>query len=228
MKVITGNTLNLFSILQNALSAGPNLEHATPEASPCSKLCASWPAATRQPILHICPKRQVDRHLRWLRTPSRPVSMPLRRGGPIIQLATARGSVAAQFARDRHPDRPMCRAICRTPAPCACWIASSSRSANDKHRPDNGFDDGAIVDGGMPPAFRNQRAPTGADTPAPIAASSLDSPSAINTQKRRRCSCCATGGRPDELSFPRNARSDRRRPAIQHSSRVLRRPIESA
>jgi transposase InsO family protein len=80
----------------------------------------------------------------------------------------------------------------------------------------------------MPPAFRNQRAPTGADTPAPIAASSLDSPSAINTQKRRRCSCCATGGRPGELSFPRNARSDRRRPAIQHSSRVLRRPIESA
>jgi hypothetical protein len=28
----------------------------------------------------------------------------------------------------------------------------------------------------MPPAFRNQRKPTGCDTPAPIAASSLDRP----------------------------------------------------
>ena len=79
----------------------------------------------------------------------------------------------------------------------------------------------------MPPAFRNQRAPTGADTPAPIAASSLDRPAAINTQKRRRCVCCATGGRPGERSLLRNARSDRRRPAITTLlPRVLRRPIE--
>ena len=79
----------------------------------------------------------------------------------------------------------------------------------------------------MPPASRNQRAPTGADTPAPIAASSLDAPAAINTQKRRRCVCCATGGRPGERSLLRNARSDRRRPAITTSLlRVLQRPIE--
>ena len=79
----------------------------------------------------------------------------------------------------------------------------------------------------MPPAFRNQRAPTGADTPAPIAASSLDAPAAINTQKRRRCVRCATGGRPGERSLLRNARSDRRRPAITTAlPKVLRQPIE--
>ena len=60
----------------------------------------------RQPILHIRPQRQVDRHLRWLRPLSRPFSMPLRRGGPILQLATARGSVAAQFTRDRRSRPP--------------------------------------------------------------------------------------------------------------------------
>ena len=106
-------------------------------------------------------------------------------------------------------------------------MASSSRSANDRYRPDNGFDDRASVDGGMPPASRNHRAPTGADTPAPIAAFSLDAPAAINTQKRRRCVCCATGGRPGERGLLRNARSDRRRPAIPtFLPRVLRRPIE--
>ena len=116
------------------------------------------------------------------------------------------------------PDRPICRAICRTPKPWACWMASSSRSANDRYRPDDGFDDGASVVGGMPPALRNHRTPTGADTPAPIAASSLDKPPAINIQKCRRCAWCATGGRPGEYSLVRNARSDRRRPAIPTSS----------
>src|SRR6195952_6064663 len=80
----------------------------------------------------------------------------------------------------------------------------------------------------MPPAFRNHRAPTGADMPAPSAASSLDRPPAIKVQNPRRCSCRATGGRPGECSLFRNARSDWRRPAIPaFLSRVLRRPIQS-
>jgi Metallo-beta-lactamase superfamily len=45
-------------------------------------------------------------------------------------------------------DRPTRRAISRTPSPCARKIAISSRSANDRYRPDSG----ASMTGGIPPA----------------------------------------------------------------------------
>ena len=167
-----------------------------------------------QPILHIGPKCRVKRQLCRLRAPNRLSSMLLRGACPIIQLAPRVAALRRNWREIVDPDRPICRAICRTPKPKACWIASSSRSTNDRYRPDNGFDDRASVDGGKPPASRNQRAPTGTDTPAPIAASSLDRPSAINTQKGRRCVCCASRGRPGERSLLRNARSDRRPPDI--------------
>src|SRR5712692_2273208 len=81
----------------------------------------------------------------------------------------------------------------------------------------------------MPPASRNQRVPTGGDTPAPIAASSLDRPAAINAQKRSRSSRRAIPGRPGDLNLSRNARSDRRHPAIAtFLPVVLRRPVDSA
>src|SRR5271169_1367497 len=81
----------------------------------------------------------------------------------------------------------------------------------------------------MPPASRNQRVPTGGDTPAPIAASSLDRPAAINAQKRSRSSRRAIPGRPGDLNLSRNARSERRLPAIAtFLPVVLRRPLESA
>src|ERR1700730_6774079 len=81
----------------------------------------------------------------------------------------------------------------------------------------------------MPPASRNQRVPTGGDTPAPIAASSLDRPAAINAQKRSRSSRRAIPGRPGDLNLSRNARSDRRLPAIAtFLPVVLRRLVDSA
>jgi putative transposase len=81
----------------------------------------------------------------------------------------------------------------------------------------------------MPPASRNQRVPTGGDIPAPIAASSLDRPAAINAQKRSRSSRRAIPGRPGDLNLSRNARSDRRLPAIAtFLPVVLRRPVDSA
>lgn len=53
-------------------------------------------------------------------------------------------------------------------------------------------------------------------------------PDAINIQNRRRCSRRATGGRPGDLSLPRSARSERRRPAIATAlRRLLRRPLDS-
>ena len=81
----------------------------------------------------------------------------------------------------------------------------------------------------MPPASRNQRKPTGCDTPTPIAASSLDRPAAIDAQNRRRSSRRATGGRPGDRSLPRRARSERRSTCHRNILRpVLRRPLESA
>src|SRR3954462_15856940 len=125
--------------------------------------------------------------------------------------------------------RPSRRAVSRTPQPRARNSASSSRSANDRYRSDGGFADGANILGDMPPASRNQRAPTAGDTPTSIAAASLDRPTAIAAQNRRRFSRCATPGRPgDRGTTARSARSERRFPALiaTPSVKVLRRPLE--
>src|SRR5689334_12899077 len=126
--------------------------------------------------------------------------------------------------------RPSRRATSRTPWPCARHSATSSRSANDRYRPEGGPDDRAGVDGGMPPASRNQRTPTAGDTPTSTAASSLDRPAATAVQNRRRSSRRATPGRPGERDTPRPDRSERRLrvPIANPSVEVLRRPLESA
>src|SRR4051812_10502206 len=125
--------------------------------------------------------------------------------------------------------RPSRRAVSRTPQPRARNSASSSRSANDRYRSDGGFADGANILGDMPPASRNQRAPTAGDTPTSIAAASLDRPTAIAAQNRRRLSRCATPGRPgDRGNTARSAQSEHRFPALiaTPSVKVLRRPLE--
>src|SRR5215218_2673518 len=125
--------------------------------------------------------------------------------------------------------RPRRRAVSRTPQPRARNSASSSRSANDRYRSDGGFADGANILGDMPPVSCNQRAPTAGDTPTSIAAASLDRPTAIAAQNRRRLSRCATPGRPgDRGTTARSARSERRFPALiaTPSVKVLRRPLE--
>src|SRR4051794_4636438 len=80
----------------------------------------------------------------------------------------------------------------------------------------------------MPPALRNQRAPTAGDTPAPTAASSVEHPAAIAAQNSWRSSRRATEGRPGDGNAPRPDRSERRfRTVIATSShKVLRRPLE--
>jgi len=82
----------------------------------------------------------------------------------------------------------------------------------------------------MPPASRNHLAPTGADSPACAAASSLERPAAIADQNTRPCSRRATGGRPGERSAFRVDLAKRRFPVVIATSFiwVLRRPIESA
>ena len=93
----------------------------------------------------------------------------------------------------------------------------------------SGFADLPNIAGGMPPAFRNHLVPIACGTPAPIAASSLERPSAIPFQKRCRSCRPATGGRPGDDKGDRPDRSERRFfPSIATLSlEVLRRPLES-
>jgi putative transposase len=123
-------------------------------------------------------------------------------------------------------ERPSRRATSRTPAPPPRRIAISSRSANDRYRPDGA----ASVTDGIPPPSRNHRTPTAADTPASSADSSLDSPRAIAAQNRRRCSSLPAGGRPGERIAGRPARSAARLflSIATPLDRALRRPVESA
>jgi putative transposase len=110
------------------------------------------------------------------------------------------------------------------------WAAISSRSANDRYRPESGFAEELNIVGGMPPAFRNHLVPTGCDTPAWSAASSLLSPLAIAHQNLVCSSRPATGGRPGDGNGARPDRIDRRLriPIATSYFRALRRPLESA
>jgi hypothetical protein len=139
--------------------------------------------------------------------------------------------ISAQGSREIvEADRPS-----RRPISCMEWLctrrsAISSRSASDRYRPESGFAEDLNIAGGMPPAFRNHLVPRGCDTPASSAASLLLIPDAIANQNRLRSSRPATGGRPGDGNGARPDRSDRRFrvPIATSSSRVLRRPFESA
>jgi hypothetical protein len=80
----------------------------------------------------------------------------------------------------------------------------------------------------MPPAFRNHRAPTGADIPAANAASSLVIPFAIPDQNRWSSVRPANGGRPGDGNGARPDCADRLFPLTIATSfvRVLRRSFE--
>src|SRR5438046_3597674 len=100
----------------------------------------------------------------------------------------------------------------------------SSRSANDRYRPDSEV---SWIDG-MPPRSRNERTPTGPDTLHAIAASSLESPSAIFIQNPRSTSR-RTGGRPGDriAGRPVSVTIHPRGRPIQHLHlEMLRRPVE--
>lgn len=86
--------------------------------------------------------------------------------------------------------------------------------------------------GGMPPRWRNQRDPTGVDTPTAVAASSLETPSPPSTRTDAAPAAQFTGGCPGERIDARPAKFARRARfrAISNSLdlKVLRRPLKSA
>jgi hypothetical protein len=114
--------------------------------------------------------------------------------------------------------------------PCTKRSEISSRSSKERYRLESGFAEDLNMPGGIPPACRNHLDPTGIDTPAATAASSLLIPAAIANQNWLRSRRPATGGRPGDANGARPDRSDRRfRILIATSSfRVLRQPFESA
>src|SRR5665647_1845701 len=122
--------------------------------------------------------------------------------------------------------RPTQRAISRTPAPCALSTAISSRSANDRYRPESRPNS----NGDMPPPSRNQRLPAACDAPTAIPASSLVNPCAIKIQNSR-----STSRRRD--SAPGDFIGDLPVSSFIHPAglpintsniKVLRRPVESS
>ena len=82
----------------------------------------------------------------------------------------------------------------------------------------------------MPPDLRNHLEPTGGDTPASRAASSLERPVAIAAQNRTSSSRRAESGRPGECNLLRPDQSDRRLRTVIATSyaRLLQRTIELA
>jgi len=91
------------------------------------------------------------------------------------------------------------------------------------------LDERANIDGAMPPASRNHRDPSGEDTPAAIAARSLDNPVAIAIQNSLRCSRREARGRPGDRNGFLPARFEHlfRLLITTPSDWALRRPIES-
>ena len=92
--------------------------------------------------------------------------------------------------------------------------AISSRSLKLRLRLVIDFADGESCVGGMPPELRNHRTPTGPETPASMAAFSLEMPDATARQNRHMLSRCQIGGRPGERNLPRIDCSDLRLPVV--------------
>src|SRR5665647_2663550 len=122
--------------------------------------------------------------------------------------------------------RPTQRAISRTPAPCARSTAISSRSANDRYRPESRPNS----NGDMPPPSRNHRLPAACDAPTAIPASSLVSPCAMSIQNSRSTSRRSDGAPGDFIGdLPVNSFIHPAGLPINTSTiKVLRRPVESA
>src|SRR6478752_5497619 len=95
-------------------------------------------------------------------------------------------------------ERPSRRAISRTVAFCAAQTAISSRSRNDRYRPDSGCSCGFT-----PPALRKNRHAGVGLNPTPAAAASTEAPARVSVQNWRHTSRRA-GGRPCRTTLESN------------------------
>ena len=183
-----------------------------------------------KPVLHVVTKRRIGCQLSCLRSTCGSISMPLCSSGPIVEVSAACRRVAPDLARDRagRASQLPCDGTNAT-APSAFqsnFLTFPERqvAAREWRRCRR------KMCRRLPPELRNHRIPTGPETPASTAASSLDRPADTPCQNRHRFSRCHTGGRPGEDNLRRVDRSDFRLPVTINTSKfgVLRRPVESA
>src|SRR4051794_21520812 len=123
-------------------------------------------------------------------------------------------------------DRPISRAISRTPLPSARNTAISSRSAKHKYRHETGSRSNVAI----PPRSRNHRTPAADDTPTAAAASSVLRPLAISRQNHRSTSR-RCDGLPGDFIAERPVNSviqPAGLPIVAPLIEVLRRPREFA
>ena len=154
---------------------------ATPRSSPASRPSAAWPSVRHAtgPLWHDNRTRQSA----WRHCDGSPARWSRPRGP---------GAVQSHAGRCSAPRAE--RSLRAFPGIGSAGMVPAR--------------DGARCEGGMPPASRNHRVPTGCEIPVSTAASSLDKPEAIRDQKRRRSNCRATHGRPGECSLRLVDRSD--------------------
>ena len=179
----------------------------------------------RKPILHISPQLRIHRELRRLGTLSTTLSVSLGGRGSIFNAATSDRGIALQLSGDHRR---------RTAEPTRDLSHPTTTREQDRDllplgerqiRPDTG----TRARGGTPPPLRNHRTPMLGNTPASTAAFSLDTPRAIASQNRTRCSRRPAGGCPPQRVPAAAARLHARfllAIATPHPQ-ALRQPVES-
>ena len=163
------------------------------------RACEAVPHVASQPI--------VRGQLGYLRALGTSGAVPLRSRRPILQTAAPSRRVATQLSRDSRRGSPEPTGNVAHPGA----LSAQDRDLFPLRKGQEASRSGAKLIGGIPPPSRNQRPPTGGDTPHNTAASSLDSPRAIAFQNRCCSSRPATGSRPGDRIAGRPARSDRLR-----------------
>ena len=158
-------------------------------------------------VLHVPAQLVVCRQLRHLRSARLPVSVPLGGRRTILKSATTGGRISTELPRDCRRGTADVPSDVTNPKVLGVQDGDFFSLGKREIAPDRG----ARLIGGMPPLSRNHLVPTGWDTLATSAASSLDNPQAIASQNRRRCSRCPAVGRPGDCIGGRPARCDRRR-----------------
>src|ERR1700742_3834230 len=165
----------------------PILARARPTVFPPNGRITSASAAwarddTGKPVFHISAQGDVERKLGRLGAAGRSICMPLSGRRPICHPAAVGGCIAIQFTGDCRgspseapPNLPQ-----RMPLHIEKRDLLALRQPG--YRPESGFAEDLKIEGGMPPAFRNNLGPTACDTPASNAASSLLAPAAIACQ----------------------------------------------
>ena len=100
-----------------------------------------------QPVLHVVAQLWISRPFGWLGSFGKQLRLPLRNRSAILKTAATSCTVTCYFRETVDGLRPIRRAISRIATPWHESSPISSRSTNDRYRPDIGLN----MESGMPP-----------------------------------------------------------------------------